>query len=407
VPPTAVRNRRGAFLAPADDGAGEWHAQQPMYRRRPGEVTALDYLAATGLMLIIWAWLVYPLLIAAFGALRRPARGARVRSNPGVSIVIASRDSADAIRARVENCLDSDYDADKLEVVVALDGNGEAAWAVADLPGVRVVHADSPGGKACALNAGVRAAAGTILVFADTHQRFDRRTIPHLVTPLLQPEVGAVSGRLDIPGGRALLSRLYWRYERWLRWREARVHSTVGVSGSVWAMRRELWQPLPADLLLDDLYTPMRIALSGLRIEFAESARAVEVRRSEPSSEYRRKVRTLTGVIQVVAWLPAVLVPWRNPIWAQFIAHKLLRMFTPVALLPIVLWALWTAAITAPHVLVALLIGVGMAGAWLVRSRHHRARLARDIIVEGTLLQAAILVASANGLRGRWDVWHG
>jgi cellulose synthase/poly-beta-1,6-N-acetylglucosamine synthase-like glycosyltransferase len=371
------------------------------------EVTALDYLAALGLILIIWAWLAYPLLIAAVGALHRPVPDTPVRAKPHVTVVVASRDSGAAIRARVENCLDSDYDPDRLDVVVALDGNEDAASAVADLPSVRVVTADMPGGKACALNAGVREATGTVLVFADTHQRFDRQTIPYLVRPLQQPDVGAVSGRLDIPQGRAVLSRLYWRYERWLRSREARVHSTVGVSGSVWAIRRELWQPLPADLLLDDLYTPMRVALFGLRVEFADQARAVEVRSSEPSSEYRRKVRTLTGVIQVVAWLPAVLVPGRNPVWAQFISHKLLRMFTPMAMLPVVLWAFWTAAITAPHALAGLLLGGGMASAWLVRSRHHRAQQARDLIVEGTLLQAAILVASANGLRARWKVWHG
>ena len=40
-------------------------------------------------------------------------------------------------------------------------------------------------------------------------------------------------------------------------------------------------------------------------------------------------VRTLTGVIQVCAWLPGVLNPLRNRIWLQFVFHKLLRLLTP------------------------------------------------------------------------------
>jgi biofilm PGA synthesis N-glycosyltransferase PgaC len=44
-------------------------------------------------------------------------------------------------------------------------------------------------------------------------------------------------------------------------------------------------------------------------------------------------VRTLSGNFQLVARLPATLMPWRNPLWWQFISHKLLRLVVPWALL--------------------------------------------------------------------------
>ena len=47
-----------------------------------------------------------------------------------------------------------------------------------------------------------------------------------------------------------------------------------------------------------------------------------------PEQEFRRKVRTLTGVLQLCAWLPRLLVPIRNPVWVQFVSHKLLRLLT-------------------------------------------------------------------------------
>src|SRR5690606_21233324 len=149
-------------------------------------------------------------------------------------------------------------------------------------------------------------------------QRFELETIPRLVEHLADPSVGAVTGKLRIPTTRARLARVYWAYESWLRRNEARLHSSIGVTGAVYAMRKDLWQPLPPGLLLDDVFVPMQVVLGGRRIAYAEAAVAVETRTSLPRQEYVRKVRTLTGVMQLCAWLPAILVPWRNPVWFQF-----------------------------------------------------------------------------------------
>jgi poly-beta-1,6-N-acetyl-D-glucosamine synthase len=309
----------------------------------------------------------------------------------------------------VDNCLASAYAEDRLEIVVALDRPPEPADArigEGRSDRVRIVRADSPGGKAAALNAGVRAASGDIVVFADTFQMYEPDTIRVLADALGDGRTGAVSGRLELPPGRARLARVYWAYERWLRRREAVVHSTIGATGAVYAVRRELWQPLPPGLLLDDVYTPMRIVLAGLRVGFADDARAVETRTSSPDREYRRKVRTLTGVMQVCAWLPAVLSPRRNPVWPQFVLHKLSRMLTPLALFLVALRAAWELrAIPREYIAPAALVLL-VAGAWTLRSRTPRAQHVRDVIAEAALLQAAVVMAGVNGIRGRWKVWE-
>ena len=150
---------------------------------------------------------------------------------------------------------------------------------------------------------------------------------------------------LELPGahGALNLAERYWRLERWLRKWEARLHSSVGVTGAIYAMRRELWKPLPANLILDDVYLPMRLVLDGWRVGFTDQARARDVRRFEAGQEYRRKVRTLTGVIQVCAWLPGVLNPVRNPIWLQFVFHKLLRLLTPYLVVIALVGMAWAA----------------------------------------------------------------
>jgi poly-beta-1,6-N-acetyl-D-glucosamine synthase len=198
----------------------------------------------------------------------------------------------------------------------------------------------------------------------------------------------------------------YWTYERWLRRNEAEVHSCVGVTGAIWALRSALWSPLPAHLILDDVYTPMRVVLAGHRVAFVDDARAVDVRHTEPSQEYRRKVRTLTGNLQLCAWLPALLVPLRNPIWAQFMLHKLLRLLTPYWLLAIAAWLAVAALRRAeayPTAAAVLLLCV--AGAALI-ARARVFPLVQRMATWGLTLQAAVIVAALNGFRRRWDVWR-
>src|SRR6185503_17034158 len=48
--------------------------------------------------------------------------------------------------------------------------------------------------------------------------------------------------------------------------------------------------------------------------------------------EFSRKVRTLAGNYQLIAKMPWLLVPGKNPVWFQIVSHKLLRLVCPWAL---------------------------------------------------------------------------
>jgi cellulose synthase/poly-beta-1,6-N-acetylglucosamine synthase-like glycosyltransferase len=313
------------------------------------------------------------------------------------------------VRARIADCLRAADDATMLEVVVGIDA-GSAPMAAGELPvgpNVVVVSGDPPGGKAATLNAAARAARGAVLLFADVHQRFERGAIGRLIAAFDDPRVGAASGRLELaPRARRSLIGRYWAYERWLRRCEADVHSCVGATGAIWAMRRTLWAPLPLNLILDDVYTPMRVVLAGHRVAFVDDARAVDVRRIERSSEYRRKVRTLTGSIQLCAWLPSLLVPLHNPIWPQFVFHKLLRLLTPYWLIAVLAWAAVTVLQrVGAHPVVAALVALPLAVA-LLMANARGFRIARRTAVWALVLLAAIVVAGINGFLRRWDVWR-
>ena len=386
-------------------------------------ITVGVWLAVAGFGLVGATWIGYPLAIAAVAALRRRDGAGEPPAAPGppptVTVVLATREEPAAVGARVDDLLRTAHPGDRLQVVVAVDAQAAPALLPVlrhDDPRVRLVAGDAPGGKTAALNAAVREATGEVLVLTDTHQRFAPDTIPRLVAALRRPRTGAVSGALLLPGdvtGERTPAERYWQYERWLRRNEARVHSTVGVTGAVYAMWRERWAPLPAGLILDDVYVPMRLVLDGWRVGFEPTATATDLRRTAPEQEFRRKVRTLTGNVQLCAWLPAVLSPVRNPIWLQFVWHKLCRLLTP-----------WLLALGGVGVLLAAAGWVRAAPAaewrpvaWAVAGTlaaaivlvvgvpRLRARLATRLRW-GVSLQWAVVVATWQGLRGRWDVWR-
>ena len=367
---------------------------------------------------LVVVWILYPLTIAFLAAVAKRVRqrgreseAATPQGARSVSIIVAAREDAAAIGQRIADCVRAAEGLTTFEIIVGLDARGALATAesLATDANVRVVHGDPPGGKAATLNAAARAATGDLLVFTDVNQRFEPEAIPRLQAVFADERVGAASGRLELAASaRQSLAGRYWSYERWLRRREAELHSCVGVTGAIWAMRRSLWSALPAGLILDDVYAPMRIVLAGHRVAFVDEARARDLRPASRGHEYRRKVRTLTGVVQLCAWLPQVLNPFRNSIWLQFVFHKLLRLLTPYLLLAVGVWAglagvRWLVA--KPALLAAGAIAVLLAAVAL-RSRAKVLARLRGAALSALVLQLAVVVATINGVRRRWDVWR-
>ena len=288
---------------------------------------------------VVYVYIGYPALLWVIRSFRRrPVR--RAAAEPTVSLLIAAHDEKDNIEKKILNCLELDYPKDRMQIVLALDaptdGTEDVVWKYAGKV-VDVVYYSPHRGKAAALNSAVAAAEGEILVFADARQRLDRTVIRELVANFEDPEVGAVSGELmllDANGREAGDSvGLYWRYEKALRAMESDIHSVLGATGALYAIRRRLFRRLPPETILDDVAIPMRAVLAGMRVVFEPRARVFDEVTATPELEYRRKVRTLMGNFQLLTQMPELLHARRNPVFWQLVSHKVARLFVPYALL--------------------------------------------------------------------------
>jgi cellulose synthase/poly-beta-1,6-N-acetylglucosamine synthase-like glycosyltransferase len=261
---------------------------------------------------------------------------------PTVCAVLVAHNESVRIAARVANLIESDYPAEKLRVIVVSDGSTDGTAELArHACGERgtVVELPERSGKAEGINAGmVECGAAEIAVFADARQRFAKDTIARLISHFADSPVGAVSGALEIEAATSAAGAgmdAYWRLEKSLREAEARIDSSIGCTGAVYAIRRELFRPLPEDTILDDVVQPMQVVMQGHRVLFDPAALAFDSQPLEPAAERIRKRRTLAGNFQMLFRYPEWLLPWRNRVWWQLLSHKYLRIFAPVFLVAI------------------------------------------------------------------------
>jgi poly-beta-1,6-N-acetyl-D-glucosamine synthase len=298
----------------------------------------MKYLFWILLFFSLYAYVGYPLLLALLS--RLISRPVRVGENiPFVSVVIAASNEERTIEKRLENLLAQDYPPDRYEIIVvsdgSTDGTNETVAAYAER-NVQLIRLAKRGGKAVALNQGVARAVGEIIVFADARQTFASDALRRLAANFSDPAVGCVSGELmfldDAGSGIQAEMGAYWRYEKAIRKLESASGSVVGATGAIYAIRKGLYRPLPAGTILDDVLTPMNIALQGYRVLFDGTATAYDVMSKDIDQEWTRKVRTLAGNWQLLSLAPSLVIPWRCPLWWRFLSHKIFRLLVAFAL---------------------------------------------------------------------------
>jgi cellulose synthase/poly-beta-1,6-N-acetylglucosamine synthase-like glycosyltransferase len=268
------------------------------------------------------------------------AHGGQEKYEPSITIIVAAYNESASIEGKILNLLALDYPAQKVQIILSLDGPTDDTEAVArkyETARMRVLALKQHGGKAEALNSAAAKATGTILVFADARQLLDRTAVRELVSNFEDVSVGAVTGELMLLDEFGKEARdavsLYWRYEKALRSMESDIHSTLGATGALYAIRRDLYRPIPNHTILDDVAIPMNAVLGGKRVVFDRAARAYDFVASSPAKEFARKVRTLTGNFQLLKQMPDLMVPWRNPVFIQFVSHKIGRLLVPYFLI--------------------------------------------------------------------------
>jgi cellulose synthase/poly-beta-1,6-N-acetylglucosamine synthase-like glycosyltransferase len=292
----------------------------------------------------VYPWLVYPLLLAAFGRRRLPSAAAAwaaalpaPTSWPFLSVIVAAYNEAACIRAKLASALEDDYPRDRIEVIVVSDASSDATdRLVMDYgdPRARLVRQNPRAGKSLALNRGVALARGDVLVFTDANAPFARGALARLAAPFSDPRVGLVSGHGLYKGLRdaEAVANGYVRFEAFLRSREAALGVLAGADGAIYALRRSLYRDLRA-AEVNDLAHAIATAVAGYRARFDPRAYTVEPPSTDARQEFRRHVRIVAQNARLLQdWLPRIVRARRFRLLWTLASHRVLRWLTGPAL---------------------------------------------------------------------------
>ena len=285
--------------------------------------------------LIVYAYAGYPCALALLSLARsRPVR--KTAAMPAVTHIITVHNEESRIRAKLENALIQDYPGE-LEIVVASDCSTDRTDEIVQgfAPRVRLVRAEERRGKEAAQQLAIASTSAPILVFSDAATSLDCTGISTLVGNFGDPTVGCVSSidRILDADGSVSGEGAYVRYEMLLRRLESRVNSLVGLSGSLFAARREVCQRWTIDRQ-SDFSTLLNSVSLGLRGVIEPDAAGYYTDLRDGRRELERKIRTVVRGLAVLSSNLRLLNPLRHPLFTwQLASHKVCRWLVPFAMI--------------------------------------------------------------------------
>lgn len=287
---------------------------------------------AVSLGVVLYTYLLYPLLLAMLPLRAAPAPAAP-REWPRVSLILSVFNEEKHISQKLANLLALDYPAERLRILIGSDGSTDRTDALiqrCEDPRLQLYPFSPRRGKPSVVNRLVPQAEGEILVFTDANAMFEPEALKNMVRHFEDPNIGGVCGRLEFHGeGGETAEGPYWKLETFLKQRESSLDSCLGANGAIFALRRSAWPGIPDGTLVDDFVVAMRVREHGKRVIYEREAVAHEDMPPRLHDEMHRRIRIGAGDYQALFLCWRSLLPWKGWYSMAFWSHKVLRWAAP------------------------------------------------------------------------------
>ena len=291
----------------------------------------------SSILLTLYAYFGYPVSLMVI-KLIRPKVVKKDVIPFNVTLIITVHNEKNRIEEKLINTLSIEYPRDKIEIIVASDGSTDGTNDIVmnyKKYGIELLAIPNRRGKEYAQKEAVKIANGEILVFSDVATKLSLESLVKIVSNFADNNVGAVSGedRLIRKENVASGESLYLRYEMWLRRLESGVNSLVGMSGSFFAVRKEVCKDFSEDMQ-SDFRTVLNCIKMNLRAVTDSQSIGYYEDVSGKMHEFERKVRTVLRGLTVFFNNREFLNIVKYGLFSyQYFCHKLLRWLVPLFLL--------------------------------------------------------------------------
>lgn len=288
--------------------------------------------------LLVYVYAGYPLLVYLVSKLS-PKEIKRGEFQPTVTVLITAYNEEMSIGKKLENTLEIDYPADKLEILVASDGSTDETDEIVkgfSSRGVKLFRQDGRLGKTYTQNKAMEQASGEIVLLSDATTAYQPDVLREILPNFADESVGCVAGKLVyVDESRSNVgkgARSYWNYETFLKESESRACSLIGASGCLYAVRRSAYEPMYPEACSDFLICTV-IYRQGLRSIYEPKAICSEETNRQADKEMKMRVRVISQTYTDLWRNREMLSPLKSGFFAvELISHKVLRYAVPLFL---------------------------------------------------------------------------
>jgi cellulose synthase/poly-beta-1,6-N-acetylglucosamine synthase-like glycosyltransferase len=297
---------------------------------------------------VLYAYIGYGLLLWVLIKCKKKATPVAPTADgdlPRVAHIIAAFNEEDFIEKKINNALSIDYPRRLSRIIIVADGSTDRTMEIVRrYQEVELFFEPARKGKVAAMNRAVEKTLDVdILIFSDANTLLNREAFKYIMGHYHDPKVGGVSGEKKVISDGQVPGQgegLYWKYESVLKKLDSDYYSVVGAAGELFSVRRELFEKVPENIVLDDFFISLNICKRGLVVKYEPRAYAMETPSFSLKDEKTRKVRISAGAFQSMVIMKDLLnVARYGKLAFLYISHRVLRWAVCPFALPLI-WLL-------------------------------------------------------------------
>ena len=300
----------------------------------------LEYIFYIVLFLIIYTYLIYPVLIKiiSFKCHLFPQSGKNFSS---ASIIISAYNEEKVIEERINNIANQkEINFDNIEVLVGSDGSDDRTNQILSRLNekynwLNILLFNERRGKASVINDLVEQASHEILIFTDANTHFKQDAVKKLISGFKNEKIGGISGRLilqdlqsDSKSG--IEERNYWEYETFIKKAEGKCGILIGANGGIYAVKKPLFKNLPANrAVTDDFFITLSVLKQDKLFMYEKDSIGIEFVAPDIKSEFNRKIRFSATNFETIKMFVSLLFSKRVLLSFALWSHKIIRWIVP------------------------------------------------------------------------------
>lgn len=318
------------------------------------------------IFIIIYNYIGYAIIVLLINKLtRKSLPSSNLVFTPSVSFIVAAYNEETFIEEKIVNSLQQNYPSSNIEFIFITDGSTDKTVSIIqEYPVIKLLHSKERKGKSAALNRAIAAASNDILIMSDANTFLNKDAVQYIAAHYASEQVGGVAGEKKVMHSMndaedvGKREGLYWKYESFLKKLDSEFYSVVGAAGELFSVRRNLYQPLPDSVILDDFIISLKAAQQGYKIVYEPRAYASELSSVSIKEEKKRKVRIAAGGFQAMRMLLPLLYFWKHPrLTFLYVSHRVLRWtLSPLCLILLFISNIILAFAQASRIFTVLLI---------------------------------------------------